>query len=468
MDDPTLSTLTLYDGIDSTDSFCLVLLWHRESMEFMGSMAFLPPIGTVEVGRGEGSDLVWLHHNPEGRSNRRVLPLNSPRISRHQLNITVEDEYLELENVGRCGLRIDGAPTQQGKVKAGQLVELEREAIFLVSRRPRVFPKVSGFKQSFGQRDAFGFIGESPATWDLRHQLTEIQGNPGHVLIRGADTDGCERIARGLGATPFIWRDDPTLPGTGALWIQEGCAWFQERPEQAESMAKLMRTSNNQLVLTMDPTKETLSFEHTALFTLRVDVPDYNQRRPDLLLMAVQELKSLCGEVPGAKECFQNERPLFSPDWVRFLAQREWTAHGAELRSLLIDAVHRSKKGWLHPPKDRAVVPIATSAPAPVELSQMKLSSCEIDLDRREVIKDGEAGRLTPMEVNLLRYLMVRVGQEVSKVDLLVDVWNYKPDIETQAVENTIRRLRRKIEPDPQEPIHLHSVWGVGYRFELE
>ena len=106
MDDPTLSTLTLYDGIDSTDSFCLVLLWHRESMEFMGSMAFLPPIGTVEVGRGEGSDLVWLHHNPEGRSNRRVLPLNSPRISRHQLNITVEDEYLELEN-GKCFINND-------------------------------------------------------------------------------------------------------------------------------------------------------------------------------------------------------------------------------------------------------------------------------------------------------------------------------------------------------------------------
>jgi hypothetical protein len=54
----------------------------------------------------------------------------------------------------------------------------------------------------------------------------------------------------------------------------------------------------------------------------------------------------------------------------------------------------------------------------------------------------------------------------VSRDALLVDVWGYKPGLQTRAVDNTVRRLRKKVEADPAAPVHLQSVYGGGYLLE--
>lgn len=90
-----------------------------------------------------------------------------------------------------------------------------------------------------------------------------------------------------------------------------------------------------------------------------------------------------------------------------------------------------------------------------------------MDLDARQVLLEASAPiGLTPLETELLRRL-VRSDDLVSRRDLLTDVWEYAPEVETRAVDNTVRRLRKKIEEDPKAPKHLISAYGGGYRLVL-
>ncbi len=82
-------------------------------------------------------------------------------------------------------------------------------------------------------------------------------------------------------------------------------------------------------------------------------------------------------------------------------------------------------------------------------------------------ILDGEREvPLTLMESNLLKYLIEHEGRAVSRKSLLEDVWGLHEDTDTRAIDNFIVRLRRYLETDPQNPKHLLTVRGVGYRFE--
>jgi DNA-binding response OmpR family regulator len=72
---------------------------------------------------------------------------------------------------------------------------------------------------------------------------------------------------------------------------------------------------------------------------------------------------------------------------------------------------------------------------------------------------------LTVMEADLLRYLTDREGRIVPRKEILEQVWRVHEDTDTRAIDNFIVRLRRYIEEDPGQPVHLLTVRGVGYRF---
>ena len=82
-----------------------------------------------------------------------------------------------------------------------------------------------------------------------------------------------------------------------------------------------------------------------------------------------------------------------------------------------------------------------------------------------ELRRDGKTLPLTLMEANLLRYLVQREGQIVSRKDMLEQVWGVHEDTDTRAIDNFIVRLRRYIEENPAEPRHLQTIRSVGYRF---
>lgn len=87
-----------------------------------------------------------------------------------------------------------------------------------------------------------------------------------------------------------------------------------------------------------------------------------------------------------------------------------------------------------------------------------------IDFRTHEATRDGEAVPLTDLEIRLLRHLLERVGQVVTREELLTEVWGLAPGTRTRTVDVFVSRLRRALEPDPAEPRHLLNVRGVGYR----
>jgi tetratricopeptide (TPR) repeat protein len=89
-----------------------------------------------------------------------------------------------------------------------------------------------------------------------------------------------------------------------------------------------------------------------------------------------------------------------------------------------------------------------------------------VDLEKQLVVKSGQATGLSPNETRLLRYLAERAGQTVEHDELLREVFGYADTVKSRTVITTMQRLRKKVEPDPGEPVHLQSVYGRGYLFE--
>ena len=90
----------------------------------------------------------------------------------------------------------------------------------------------------------------------------------------------------------------------------------------------------------------------------------------------------------------------------------------------------------------------------------------ELDGGARVARKAGEPVQLTTREFDLLWFLASHPRHVFSR-DLLMDrVWGYTAAVDTGTVTVHVRRLREKIETDPQEPRHLKTVWGAGYRLD--
>ena len=107
--------------------------------------------------------------------------------------------------------------------------------------------------------------------------------------------------------------------------------------------------------------------------------------------------------------------------------------------------------------------PIASAEPSPAD--SYTFNRRTIRFDALELIAPHRTTRLTVMEADLLRYLTLRPGQIVSRKQILEEVWRVREDTDTRAIDNFIVRLRRYIEDDPSNPVHLTTVRGVGYRF---
>jgi len=90
--------------------------------------------------------------------------------------------------------------------------------------------------------------------------------------------------------------------------------------------------------------------------------------------------------------------------------------------------------------------------------------SLTLDLHRRQATVGGETVQLTPTESRLLYALAANLGQTVSTEALLSRGWADTEDADPSYVWVTMRRLRQKVELDPNRPIHVQTVRGVGYR----
>jgi DNA-binding response OmpR family regulator len=89
-----------------------------------------------------------------------------------------------------------------------------------------------------------------------------------------------------------------------------------------------------------------------------------------------------------------------------------------------------------------------------------------LDLKERRVTYWGKTIQVTPLEFQLLQYLMKNMGTVLSKEELLRNVWGHVEAVgDMNLIEAAIRRLRKKLELDPSSPEYIQTVWGTGYRF---
>ena len=96
----------------------------------------------------------------------------------------------------------------------------------------------------------------------------------------------------------------------------------------------------------------------------------------------------------------------------------------------------------------------------------LRFGDVEADLRKRVLRRDGHEVRLTTHEAAVLSYLIDHKGRAVPREELLEKVWGYSPTMQTRTVDNHIARLRKKLESDVENPIHVVTIHGLGYRFE--
>ena len=98
-------------------------------------------------------------------------------------------------------------------------------------------------------------------------------------------------------------------------------------------------------------------------------------------------------------------------------------------------------------------------------VARFSFGGVEADFEQGRVSKNGIPISLPGKELELLRYLVDHRGKVVPREELLESVWEYQPGVSSRTVDVHVAWLRQKLEENPQQPRHIHTVRGVGYRF---
>ena len=96
----------------------------------------------------------------------------------------------------------------------------------------------------------------------------------------------------------------------------------------------------------------------------------------------------------------------------------------------------------------------------------IRAGELEINGEAMSIAVSGNVVSTTPTEYRLLEYLASHAGRVFTREQLLDAVWRDSHFVTLRSIDVFIRRLREKIEPDPEHPAYLKTVRGVGYRFD--
>lgn len=91
-----------------------------------------------------------------------------------------------------------------------------------------------------------------------------------------------------------------------------------------------------------------------------------------------------------------------------------------------------------------------------------------VDFEYREVKLSGRPIRLTPLEYELLKFMVQNAGRVLTRRMLLTAVWGPGHENDTQSLRVLVRQLRKKIEQTPAKPCFILTDLGVGYRFQAD
>lgn len=112
----------------------------------------------------------------------------------------------------------------------------------------------------------------------------------------------------------------------------------------------------------------------------------------------------------------------------------------------------------------RAILRRAGETPA---VTVVRFGEVEADFSSYSLKRGTQRFGLNRLEADLLRFFLAHPGEPLDRNRLLVEVWGQaRPASATRTVDTHVFRLRQKIEEDPERPRHLHTLRGVGYRFD--
>lgn len=112
----------------------------------------------------------------------------------------------------------------------------------------------------------------------------------------------------------------------------------------------------------------------------------------------------------------------------------------------------------------RALVRRSRAEREPPADRRLRVGDWDVRLDTRHMTAPGRQTTLSEKEAAILELLARAGGQPVSRADILEEVWGMDAYPTERTVDNYLLRLRKLFEPEPEQPRHILTVWGVGYR----
>jgi two-component system KDP operon response regulator KdpE len=113
----------------------------------------------------------------------------------------------------------------------------------------------------------------------------------------------------------------------------------------------------------------------------------------------------------------------------------------------------------------KAVLRRSNWDPSLIAEQRISRGAIAVDMARHEVTIHGRSADLTPIEFNLLVYLMRHAGKVLSHRDILQNVWGKEYGNEVEYLRVYMGHLRQKVEADPLQPKYILTERGIGYRF---
>jgi two-component system nitrogen regulation response regulator GlnG/two-component system response regulator HydG len=380
--DPGLTTTSsgseaIAPGLAESNVTLFSVAWCRDEPERIGEIAVLPSgASSVVLGRGATDDeprMIFFRPFP-GRLEA-TQPLGLRRLSRRQLEIQVGPTGIEVKNVGRCPLRINGVERSGGPISPGDTLSFKQELLLLCLKRPACPAPLRQYKPTpddvSGHVDSFGILGESPAAWRLRDELAFAAKSGQHVLFVGESGTGKELAARAVhrmstrAGQPLVARNAATFPAglmdaelfgnlknypnpgmgdrPGLVGQADGGFLFLdeigELPTELQTHLlrvldsggeyqrlgeSVRRRSDFRLLAATNRDPEELRHDFLARLTVRIELPPLAERREDIPLL----LRHLVGLAAEA-----------SPELAsRFVESEEGKPIGARIDSKLVDA----------------------------------------------------------------------------------------------------------------------------------
>lgn len=99
-------------------------------------------------------------------------------------------------------------------------------------------------------------------------------------------------------------------------------------------------------------------------------------------------------------------------------------------------------------------------------LLRLERGAVDIDFERRQVRVNEEPVALTTREFEILEYLAQNLGRAVSRESLFESIWGFDLEFNSNSLDVLVYRIRKKIEADPNTPMHLLTLRGFGYKLQ--